>query len=42
MSSYLQLIRFEYKKILRKKSTIITLVLGIILTALISVGPLMG
>lgn len=42
MSSYLELIRFEYNKILRKKSTIITLVLGIILTALISVGPLMG
>lgn len=42
MSSYCELIKFEYRKILCKRSTIITLLLGILLTALSCVGPLMG
>lgn len=42
MSSYLELVKFEYKKILRKRSTIIILVIGILLTAISGVSPLFG
>jgi len=42
MSSFCELVKFEYKKILRKRSTIIVLLLGILLTAISSVGTLLG
>lgn len=42
MSSFCELVRFEYKKILRKRSTVITLLLGILLTVISSVGTLVG
>lgn len=42
LNSFYELVKFEYRKILRKRSNIITLVLGILLTALSCVGPLMG
>lgn len=42
MSSYFELVKFEYRKILRKRSTVITLILGILLTAISSVGTLLG
>jgi len=42
VNSYLELVKFEYKKILRKRSTIITLIFGIFLTAFSCAGPLMG
>ncbi len=42
MNSYCELIKFEYRKILRKRSTIITLLLAILLTVFSCLGPLMG
>lgn len=42
MNSYCELIRFEYRKILLKRSSIITLLLAIFITIFSSVGPLMG
>ena len=42
MNSYSELVKFEYRKILLKRSTIITLLLAIFLTAFSCVGPLMG
>jgi len=42
MSSFFELVKFEYKKILRKKINIITLFLGIILTIVSAVGTLLG
>ena len=42
MNSYCELIRFEYRKILRKRSNIITLFIAIFITLFSCVGPLMG
>lgn len=42
MSSYMELIKFEYKKIFKKRSTVIILIIGIILTVISSVGTLLG
>lgn len=42
MSSYCDLIGFEYKKIFRKRSTVIILLLGVLLAALSSLGNLLG
>lgn len=42
MNSLCELIRFEYRKILKKRSTVITLLLGVFITAFSCVGPLMG
>lgn len=42
MNSFCELVRFEYRKIFRKRSTIITLLLAIFITAFSCLGPLMG
>ncbi|SHI66281.1 ABC transporter permease subunit [Lutispora thermophila] len=42
MNSFCELVKFEYRKILKKRSTVIILILGILLTAFSCVGPLMG
>ena len=42
MSSFFELVRFEYKKIFKKRSTIIVLILGIFLTGINRVGTLLG
>jgi len=38
----MELIKFEYKKIFKKRSTVIILIIGIILTVISSVGTLLG
>jgi ABC-type transport system involved in multi-copper enzyme maturation permease subunit len=42
MNSFWGLVRFEYRKILRKRSNIITLLIAIFLTTFSCIGPLMG
>lgn len=42
MNSFCELVKFEYRKILLKRSTIITLLIAVFLTAFSCVGPLMG
>ena len=42
MNSFCELVRFEYRKILRKRSNIITLLIALFLTAFSCIGPLMG
>jgi ABC-type transport system involved in multi-copper enzyme maturation permease subunit len=42
VNSYCELVKFEYRKILLKRSTIITLLLAVFLTAFSCVGTLMG
>jgi len=42
MSNISELIRFEYRKIFKRRSNIITLLLAVFVTAFSSAGPLMG
>lgn len=42
MNSSCELVRFEYRKILRKRSNIVTLLLGVFITGFSCIGPLMG
>lgn len=42
MSTFWELVKFEYKKILCRRSTVITLLAGVLLTAFTCVGTLLG